>query len=378
MVTNIDDNMAKLMQVLDEEGLAENTILIYTTDNGTAGGLYKGRGFTAGMRGQKGSQYDGGHRVPMIMRWPRGNVEAGKSVPTLTAHVDMLPTFIELCDLKTPEIAFDGTSIRELIYSDGDTWKDRSLVVESQRIVNPEKWRKCAVMTNQWRLIDGKELYDMSVDSGQTKDVAEQHPDVVQRLRSHYEDFWSDVSSEHDMTSHSIIGSNEVPVVTLTSHDWLVENIPWYQPHVMQGAFAKPGHWAVEVAEAGDYEISLRRWPVEADAAINSGKYGKAFNFTEARLRVADIDTRMPIPEGAKEVTFKVKLAAGITTLAPLFISDEIETAPFYAYVARSPKLAWNTAQAMGIPLYDPSHGAVPPQMKDQDRVNYNRQKKKN
>ena len=104
------------------------------------------------MRGQKGSQYDGGHRVPMIMRWPGGNVEAGKSVPTLTAHVDMLPTFIELCDLKTAAIAFDGTSIRDLIYGDGDTWKDRSLVVESQRIVNPEKWRKCAVMTNQWRL----------------------------------------------------------------------------------------------------------------------------------------------------------------------------------------------------------------------------------
>ncbi len=59
MVTNIDDNMGKLMQVLDDEGLAENTILIYTTDNGTAGGLYKGRGFTAGMRGQKNSQYDG-------------------------------------------------------------------------------------------------------------------------------------------------------------------------------------------------------------------------------------------------------------------------------------------------------------------------------
>ena len=106
-------------------------------------------------------------------------------------------------------------------------------------------------MTNQWRLIDGKELYDMSADSGQAKDVAEQYPEVVQRLRSDYEAFWSDVSSEHDLTSHSIIGSNEAPVVTLTSHDWLVENIPWYQPHVMQGAFAKPGHWAVEVAEAG-------------------------------------------------------------------------------------------------------------------------------
>ena len=193
-------------------------------------------------------------------------------------------------------------------------------------------------MTNQWRLIDGIELYDMYTDAGQSNDVAGQYPEVVQRLRSDYDAFWNDVSREHGLTSHSIIGSNKAPVVKLTSHDWLVENIPWYQPHVMQGAFAKPGHWAVEVAEAGDYEISLRRWPVEADLGINSGKYGKAFNFTEARLRVADIDISIPIPKSAKEVTFKVKLAAGITTLAPLFISDEIETAPFYAYVARSPR----------------------------------------
>ena len=128
------------------------------------------------MRGQKNSQYDGGHRVPMIMRWPAGNVEAGKSVRTLVAHIDMLPTFIDLCDLKTPEIAFDGTSIRDLIYGRGDKWKDRSLVVESQRIVNPQKWRKCAVMTNQWRLIDGIELYDMYTDAGQSNDVAGQYP----------------------------------------------------------------------------------------------------------------------------------------------------------------------------------------------------------
>ena len=377
MITNIDDNMAKLTAMLKREGLADNTILVFMTDNGTAGGVKGNRGYDGNMRGKKNSEYEGGHRVPFIIRWPGGKIEAGKSIKQLTAHIDILPTMIDLCDLKAPEIAFDGTSIRDLIYGDGDAWPDRSLVVESQRIVNPEKWRKCAVMTNQWRLIDGKELYDMSADSGQAKDVAEQYPEVVQRLRSDYEAFWSDVSSEHDLTSHSIIGSNEAPVVTLTSHDWLVENIPWYQPHVMQGAFAKPGHWAVEVAEAGNYEISLRRWPVEADAAINSGKYGKAFNFTEARLRVADIDTRMPIPTGAKEVTFKVKLAAGITTLAPLFVGDEIETAPFYTYVARSPKLGWNTAQVMGIPLYDPTYGAVPPQVKDQDRVNYNRQKNK-
>ncbi|MDB4345922.1 arylsulfatase, partial [bacterium] len=132
MVTNIDDNMAKLMAMLEEEGLADNTILVYMTDNGTAGGLKNGRGYDGGMRGSKNSEYDGGHRVPFILRWPAGKIEAGKSVERLTAHLDILPTFIDLIGLEAPEIDFDGTSLRDLLYSDGKDWPERALVVESQ------------------------------------------------------------------------------------------------------------------------------------------------------------------------------------------------------------------------------------------------------
>lgn len=370
MITNIDDNIGRLMEVLEEEGLVENTILIYTTDNGTAAGITKSAGFNAGMRGKKASEYDGGHRVPLIMRWPGGKLEAGKTVRTLTAHVDMLPTFIELCDLEAPELAFDGTSIGDLLYGDGSQWPERSLVVESQRVVDPIKWRKCSVMTDRWRLINGKELYDMSDDSGQVNDVASEYPEVLAELRADYEAFWADVSREHSLTSHSIIGAEEAPIVTLTSHDWLVEQVAWYQPMVMQGAFAKSGYWAVEVAEAGEYEISLRRWPVEADAAINSGRYGYAFNFKEARLSIGGVDARMPIPEGAHEVTFKVNLEAGITELSALFVGDE-SSAPYYAYVAREPNEGWQTPEGMGVLRYDPNYGALPPQVLDKDRVNF-------
>ena len=77
-------------------------------------------------------------------------------------------------------------SIRDLIY--GVAINGRTVACgESQRIVNPQKWRKCAVMTNQWRLIDGIELYDMYTDAGQSNDVAGQYPEVVQRLRSDYD-----------------------------------------------------------------------------------------------------------------------------------------------------------------------------------------------
>ena len=116
------------------------------TDNGTAGGLKGGRGYDGGMRGMKNSEYDGGHRVPFIIRWPGGKIEAGKSIENLTAHIDILPTFIELCDLDASEIEFDGRSIADLLHTDGKDWPERSLVVESQRVVDPIKWRKSAVM----------------------------------------------------------------------------------------------------------------------------------------------------------------------------------------------------------------------------------------
>jgi len=377
MITNIDDNMAKLMKTLEEEGLVDNTILVFMSDNGTAAGVpWEGKvtgkgtgGYGGGMRGKKGSEYEGGHRVPFIIRWPNGEIEAGKSVENLTAHIDILPTFIELCDLKAPEIKFDGSNIRDLLYSDGKEWKDRTLVVESQRVVDPIKWRKCSVMTDDWRLVNGKELYEIKKDPKQAKDIATQHPEVVARLRAAYDKFWDDVSQEHDMTSYLVIGSERSPLVTFSSHDWLLETLPpWHQNHIKQGAVAKVSHWAVSVERDGDYEISLRRWPVEADKGINDGSYGKAFDYKQARIRIGGIDETKDIPEGAKEVTFKVSLKKGITKLAPIFIGPKGKATPYYAYVTHQPKPGWQTPQGMGMPVYDPSFGDIPPQVKNRHK----------
>ena len=365
MITNIDDNMAKLMNLLEKEGIADNTILVFMTDNGTAGGLKNGRGYDGGMRGMKNSEYDGGHRVPFIIRWPNGKIEAGKSVERLTAHIDILPTFIELCGLKAPDIEFDGSDISDLLYTDGKEWPDRALVVESQRVVDPIKWRKSAVMTDRWRLVNGKELFDLKADPKQANDIAAQHPEVFERLRGEYEKFWSDVSREHDLTSYMVIGSDHSPIVSLSSHDWLIDKLPpWNQHHIKNGDVAEESFWAIEVERDGEYEISLRRWPVEADKGINDGTYGKAFNYKQARLRIGDIDETKDIPEGAKEVTFRVSLKKGVTQLAPVFIGPDLTATPYYAYVTHKPTPGWQTPQGMGIPVYDPAYGRVPPQVK--------------
>ena len=363
MITNIDDNVAKLNRVLEEEGLAENTILIYMTDNGTSGGLKGGRGYDGGMRGVKAQRWEGGHRVPFIMRWPAGKIAAGKSVKNLTAHLDVMPTLIDFCKLEAPKIDFDGTSLRNLIYTDGASWEPRTLVVESQRILDPEKWRESAVMTDQWRLINGVELYDIIADPRQEKDIATQNQEVVSTLRASYDVFWDDVSKDQSILSNITIGSDEAPLVVLTSHDWLIDVLPpWNQKHIRGGNPMMEGRWGLDVVTEGEYEFSLRRWPVELDRAINdAGKGEKAFNFTKATFEMGDAKQEIDIAEGAKEVTFKVTLKKGDAYLMPRFIGGGVTGTPYYVYVTHKPKANWQTPEGMNIPRYDANFGRVPP-----------------
>jgi arylsulfatase A-like enzyme len=331
MITNIDENMGRLMRFLKESGREENTILIFMTDNGTSGG------YSAGMRGKKGSEYEGGHRVPFFVRWPGAGLEGGRDVGQLAAHIDVLPTLIDLCRLKWPAgVKFDGVSIVPLLEGNGGGWPERTLFVHSQRIEHPEKWRKSAVMTERWRLINGKELYDIKADPGQKNDISPEHPDIRERLRKAYEGWWTDISERFDEYCEIVIGSEKDNPTRLMSHDWHSPNPPWSQQAVL-GASKANGFWAVNVDRDGTYEFSLRRWPIEVDAPINAPiPGGKAIRATGARLRIANVDMSRPVPKDAKEVTFRVKLNAGKTRLET-WLADEKEggRGAYYVYVKR-------------------------------------------
>ena len=97
MIANIDENVGALRKWLKQKGIAKNTIFIFMTDNGTASG---DKVYSGGMRGKKGSEYDGGHRVPFFLHWPDGGLTKGVDIDRLTAHIDILPTLIDLCELK--------------------------------------------------------------------------------------------------------------------------------------------------------------------------------------------------------------------------------------------------------------------------------------
>ena len=352
MITNIDDNVGKTRKLISDLGVAENTIFIFTTDNGTATGRNI---FNAGMRGGKGSEYDGGHRVPMFVHWPAAGLNQHRKIDTLCHAVDVVPTLLDVCEVSNKgDVKFDGVSLQALFDPDTNVqWPDRFLVTDSQRVVDPVKWRKSAVMSQQFRLINGKELYDIKADPGQKKDIAEQNAGQVAKMRAFYDKWWSELEPTFSQTTEIHLGHPDHPVVTMTAHDWLNVFPPWNQGHIRKGD--KPakkfgGHWAVKVLKEGNYKISLRRWPTEANHAITAslppGKNvpgaskafrandGVSLNIETASLRINGKEVASkPVGEKDTVISFTTKLPKGSHAIAPVFISKKGETGAFYCIV---------------------------------------------
>ncbi len=343
MITNIDENIGLLRKKLKTLGLTENTILIFTTDNGGEMGFVREK-YNAGMRDFKASEYDGGHRVPFFMHWPGGGLTGGRDIHEISAHIDILPTLIKLCRLRKGfETTHDGISLKPLLTGTAGQWPNRVIVTDSQRVDHPIQWRKSATMIGGWRLINGKELYNIKEDPGQETDVSENHPDIVSKLRQEYENWWEDVSQRFDEYCPIIIGSDKENPTCLMSHD-IHGQVVWNQRQVQRGQRCD-GFWAVEIERDGTYEFVLRRWPREVDKPITEtvpihkgGPDHEKIEATDARLKISDVDVTQKILPDAKEVIFTLKLKKGKTRAQAWFINglgDGRIHGVYYVYVTR-------------------------------------------
>ena len=335
MIENIDDNFGRLRAKLSEMGLEDNTILAFMTDNGSAAGWREGH--NAGMRAGKGSNYDGGHRVPLFIRWPDGGIEGGRDIHRLAAHIDLVPTLLDLAGIPRPAIALDGSSLAPLLGRDGVFPEARTHFVQHQQVSRdgqlqmetPRPFYHSAVLTDRWRLVSGNELYDIKADPGQQHDLADEQPEVVARLRSRYEDWWEDVTRRLDEFLEIPVGAPEANPVRLTSFDWYTGGPP--NQRVMQEAREEgpwvDGFWAIEVVRTGRYRISLRERPPAADYPIDG---------RTADLRIGGYEAEKPIPEGARSVSFEVDLKRGKATLRAGFSKpDGTRKGAYFAYLER-------------------------------------------
>ncbi len=335
MLTNIDDNLGILLDRLEHWGLMDNTVLIFMGDNGTTMGANFwppdqrsewSETFNAGMRGSKGSHYDGGHRLFCFVHYPAGGIGGGRQVRPITAHIDLMPTLLELCGIDPPEgVTFDGRSLVPLLTGDDSDWPQRTIFLQNQRVLDPIKWKHSAVMTDRWRLVSGGELYDIRQDPGQQQNVIDDHPQVAQELSDQYDRWWDEISQRFDETTPLYIGAQQQPSVQLSSHDWMtpdLRHLPWNQPQVRQRPLSN-GPWRIRVARAGRYAFVLRERPEVAEFPLTA---------TEARLRIGDlVDERQTVPPDATGVRFEVRLPAGDMELQTWLIeSDQTSRGAYY------------------------------------------------
>jgi arylsulfatase A-like enzyme len=354
MILNVDNNMGRLMEFLEKEGLADDTILVYQTDNGSTFGE---RYFNVGMRGRKTQLWEGGHRVPFFLRWPGGNLGNPRDIDGVTQVQDVLPTLMDLCGLVPSEAPkFDGISLAPVFQGQSDSAPaDRMVVINYSRMpfgfefAGPDSpsvmYREGAgVMWGPWRLLEDKELYTLEKDPGQKNDVIRRYPEVAAKMSAFLDAWWDEVGGIANEPQLTIIGHEAENPSMLTACEWLDVFVD-QQGQIRRGV-EKNGWWELEVAESGTYEFELRRWPREADTAIVDGLPaiqltagdrgpGAALPIKSARIQIGRESQSKQVKPKDKSVTFTYELEAGPTRLYTWFEKSPRVgiTGAYYVYV---------------------------------------------
>jgi arylsulfatase/arylsulfatase A len=302
MISNIDDNMGRLFEMLDKLGITDNTLVIFMTDNGP-----NGRRYVSGMRGLKADIYEGGIRSPFFAHWP-SMLEAGHKADQPVAHYDVLPTLLDAARIAVPTgVKLDGRSFLPLLKGENVAWPDRNLFIQTHRGNQPVRYHHFMTRDSKWKLVHasgfpnesfegepGFELYDMENDPLEMNDVAEEHPDVVVRMRQAYDAWFDDVSNtrpDNYAPPRIYIGTEHENPVVLTRQDWRhTKGQPW--------APDSDGFWLLHAPEAQTYSVRLR-FPAAETAGIATLEFGD-------QTLSADLD------KGTTEHTFEgIELAAG-------------------------------------------------------------------
>jgi arylsulfatase A len=229
MIRSVDDSFGRLRTALAELGLEENTLMLFTSDNGPCSGSKPVDRHMAGLHGLKGTVYENGIRVPCFARWPAGFPSPAK-MTRLAAHIDVMPTVLEACGVNAangPKL--DGASLLPLLKNPGTKWFDRTLFFQWDSGQVPRRGSAFTVLTEKWkfvqpcgmdkpgqkhirdryaelcrlqgrgeRSIEGPpryELYDLAVDPGETKDLAAAHPERVEQMKQQYDAWFGDVAA---------------------------------------------------------------------------------------------------------------------------------------------------------------------------------------
>ena len=255
MVSNIDDNIGRLMRKLEALKIVENTLVIFMTDNGPQQIRYLG-----GMRGRKGSVYRGGVRVPFYLRYP-AFTKGNKDIRAVAAHIDILPTISEICKVALPQNKkIDGKSLVPLIKGKKKASQDRELFFYWTR-KSPERYFNMALQNGPYKLvahtdynatIEDFELFNIEEDPYEQKNIVTHNVVLAKDLKSKMELWYKELTQSENLLvpPRIIIGDDSENPIFLNRNDAGGERGIWAQEEVF-------GKWRVTITE-GSYDLKFK------------------------------------------------------------------------------------------------------------------------
>jgi arylsulfatase A-like enzyme len=255
MVTNIDDNIGKVLQKLKELGIEENTIVIFMTDNGPQQLRY-----TAGLRDMKGSVYDGGTRAPFFLKYP-AFFKGSKNIDIMSAHIDVLPTLSELCHVGLPKgRKIDGKSLVPLIVGKNVDWSNRSLFTYWTRKY-PELYNNMAIQKSGYKLvgqtaynasIEDFELYNLQADPNEQHNIISKNKSTAKKLKIELDKIYRELILSENLTKQQkiTIGSKKENPMVLNRNDADGTRGLWDQEEIV-------GKWNVHIIK-GRYNFRFK------------------------------------------------------------------------------------------------------------------------
>ena len=324
MVTNIDDNIGRVLNKLEALHLEDNTVVIFMTDNGP-----QQKRYIAGLRGRKSDVYQGGVRAPLFVRNPQID-GTSNLIETTAAHIDMFPTLAEICGAELPgDRLLDGKSLLPLMIGEKVDWENRPLFFNWTRKY-PEKYRNVALQMGQYKLvghtdynpgIEEFELFDLDDDPYELNNIVSTNQQVAESLKEEMDKIFSSLIQSDNLLNPPLImvGHEQENPIVLNRNDAKGQRGIWAQQELY-------GYWDVAIQE-GYYDLKLRFIePLENTGRIvlESGTLVQQMQVSDAGLEVIEM----------KNVYFPSLTGS----LRPFYASESGNIFPFWVEMYRQDK----------------------------------------
>jgi len=319
MVERIDQNLNRLLQSVHDLGIEQETIVIFTSDNGGVS-----RAFKAGLKGGKGSAYEGGIRVPFVVRWP-SHFPAGKMTDAMVGQIDLFPTFCELAGVNVPDgIKLDGKSILSLMQQGGGKSPHKYLYHTWDRF-SPNPYHRWSIHGEQFKLVQHDpwmkkkkheiqgQLYDLKADPGETIDLARKYPEKAQALRTEFLRWFEDVTAGQVYEPIAIpVGDAREPTVEIQP-SWAIlkgggleYSFDGYDWDTIDNWNSNQGTavWQIDVLKSGPYAVEL-----------SYGHRSEQPEQAQLQISVGDKRIQKTLPMSVSQNVF-LKMSAGTLELS--------------------------------------------------------------